>query len=82
MTNSHNLGKGEYNLQSEFSNIMQSIQEKGVSLNEVASHLGLNYLGLYRRLRGLTEWKLIEAVLLCQFLGCDDLIWLFQFDSN
>ena len=69
-------------MQSKFPNITKTIQEKGVSLGEVASYLDLKYLGLYRRLRGLTEWKLTEAVLLCQFLGCNDVVWLFQLDSN
>lgn len=62
---------------SEYPNISKEMSARGITYFDLAKPLGLSPMGVYRRLRGSTEWKLSEAILLCQYLGCNDINWLF-----
>ena len=65
-----------------YPNLVSTMKERGLDYRDLASVLGISEYAAYRRLRGFSEWKLPEAVHLCQYFGISDVALLFQCDCE
>ena len=60
-----------------YPNLVAIMQERGLDYKDLADILGISEHASYRRLRGLTGWKLHETIHLCEFFNVSDTAWLF-----
>ena len=58
--------------------LLEKLTERGISYRDLAQIADVSELGIYRRITGITEFKLPEVVAICQFLGDSDAEKLFQ----
>ena len=60
-----------------YPNIDLEMDKKNITYPVLADAIGLHPMAVYRRLRGISEWKLSEAVQVADFFGCSDMPKLF-----
>ena len=60
-----------------YPNIDRALDNKNITYHVLAEAIGLHPMAVYRRLRGISEWKLPEAVRVCAYLECSDMPKLF-----
>lgn len=66
-----------------YPNLTREMKEHNISCVALADYLDLTYMATYRRLRGVTEWQLHEAIAICTLLECSDIEYLFlRLDTN
>lgn len=61
-----------------YPHLLEKLNEKGISYRELSHVADVSQMGIYRRITGITEWKLPEVVAICQYLGEPDAEKLFQ----
>jgi plasmid maintenance system antidote protein VapI len=61
-----------------YPNIASEMEKRGLDYRDLADVLGISEHAAYRRLRGLSDWKLNEIVNLGQFFEVSDTAWLFK----
>ena len=61
-----------------YPNLVSVMRDRGLDYKGLADILGISRHATYRRLRGLSVWKLPEIVRLCHYFGVSDTAWLFE----
>ncbi len=61
-----------------YPNLLNKLTERSLSYRDLARIADVSELGIYRRITGITEFKLPEVVAICQFLDESDAEKLFQ----
>lgn len=65
-----------------YPNLNQKLIELGISIPDLAEHIGLNEVVVEKKMRGVLPWKLHEALRVCVLLNYSDVRLLFvQLDS-
>lgn len=64
-------------MESLFPNIDSELKKREMHYRELAKIAGVSELQMYRRLRGLTNWKLFEALIVCRYFEHPDVNILF-----
>ena len=66
-----------------YPNLLSVMEERYMDYRDLASVLNMEPLAVYRRMRGVTGWKLDETVRICEYFTISDLPWLFaRFDAT
>ena len=65
-------------MSSVYPNIDSEMAKRNMHYRDLAKVAGTTDLQMYRRLRGLTNWKLVEAMKICRFFEHPDVTILFQ----
>lgn len=60
-----------------YPNIDSEMGKKNITYPTLAREIGLKPMSVYRRLNGITEWKLSEAVDVCHYFDYPDITLLF-----
>lgn len=60
-----------------YPNLDREIKGRGLNYSKLATAVGLSKSAMYRRISGETDFKISEAVRICQHLGDLDANWLF-----
>ena len=60
-----------------YPNIDREMDAKNITYPVLAAEIGLHPMAVYRRLNGISEWKLPEAVRVCLYFGYSDMPKLF-----
>lgn len=60
-----------------YPNLVSVMEMHNLDYRDLAGILGIGDHAAYRRLRGLTGWKLHETIHLCQYFDIPDTAWLF-----
>ena len=58
--------EGGNNVRSIYPTLDKAMNEKGMTYTELATALSISQMGMYRRLRGFTQFKLTEAIQICR----------------
>ena len=61
-----------------YPNVVSELEKRGLDYKGLADILGISEHAAYRRLRGFSEWKVSEAIILGRYFGTSDTAWLFQ----
>jgi hypothetical protein len=61
-----------------YPNVVAEMNKRDLDYRNLADILDIGEHAAYRRLRGLTGWKLHETIHLAQYFGIDDMAWLFS----
>lgn len=61
-----------------YPNLVSVMRDRDLDYKDLADILDISEYAAYRRLRGITGWKLHETIRLCQYFGVSDAAWLFQ----
>lgn len=64
-------------MNSVYPNLEKEIQKRHLSYARLAKMIGLSKYAMYRRISGQTDFKITEAVCICQILGDLDADQLF-----
>lgn len=64
-------------MSSVYPNLEKEIQDRHMSYSRLAKMIGLSKYAMYRRISGQTDFKVTEAVLICQILNNLDAEQLF-----
>ena len=64
-----------------YPNVVAEMRKRNLEYRDIADILGISEYAAYRRLRGMTGWKLHETIHLCQYFGVSDTAWLFSRDT-
>ena len=54
-------------LQSIYPNLDKQMADHNIDYTQLAREIGLGNLAMYRRLKGIVNWSLPEALAVCQF---------------
>lgn len=66
-----------------YPNLAKKMADHNVDITTIAELLSISVNGVYRRLRGYTEFKFIEIIKLCKFFKEPNAVVLFvRFDNN
>ncbi len=60
-----------------YPNLVHMMKKHNLECQDIADILGIKYHAAYRRMRGLTGWRLHETIQLCQYFHVSDATWLF-----
>ena len=70
--------KGGTRLLYVYPNLAKLMEERDMGYEDIADLLEISKYAAYRRLRGLSGWKLHETIRLCHFFDDSDAAWLFE----
>ena len=66
-----------------YPNLIEAMKTNNLSCSDLANRLNLSYMATYRRLRGMTDWKITEVVEVCRIFNEDRIDVLFlRLDTN
>ena len=60
-----------------YPNLVSVMEMHNLDYRDLAAILGIGNHAAYRRLRGMTGWKLHETIHLCEYFDIPDTAWLF-----
>lgn len=64
-------------MQSIYPNLDKMMIDHGMSYSELGSRIGLGNLAMYRRLKGITNWRLPEILAICDYFNEPNAVELF-----
>lgn len=64
-------------MESLYPNIEEELRRRNMHYRDLGRAIGLSDMQMYRRLRGLTNWKLIEVMRVCKYFDHPDVNILF-----
>lgn len=65
-----------------YPNLTHLLDEKNISCKQLAKALGISRSALYRRRYGEVPWCISEVTKICNYLDCQNAIWLFSQSNN
>lgn len=64
-------------MHSIYPNLDKRMLDHGIKYKDLAEAIGMDWLAMYRRLKGISTWKLPEIVAVCQFFNENNAVELF-----
>lgn len=64
-------------MQSKYPILDTLMAERNIKYPELGEAIGLEKMAVYRRLKGLTEWKLPEVLAVCQYFNNPNATYVF-----
>lgn len=64
-------------MKSIYPNLDSLMGKKGIDYLDLAQETGIDDTTMYRRLKGISDWKLHEVLKITEYFGNSDVKWTF-----
>lgn len=64
-------------MQSKYPVLDELMAEQNIKYPELGKAIGMDEMAVYRRLRGITEWKLPEVLAVCRYFNNPNATYVF-----